>query len=192
MDTMCQFDIPGMSWGIVQAAAQNGIRAILDFPNPSDRVGTIHTWRNRHFWWVGPDGKSKVLYLQIFPYNLAWKLGAFNMNPKPYVHVPGRDRFDFANSSLMGTGDLQPGPTLEDFLCVETDDLERAGSPYDIYPMRLVPLRQRDGGRRPAGFCEKMERKIRLSEARYRQCVHDRRRFRAAVWLRSFPNTAAT
>ena len=135
IDTMCQFDIPGLSWGIVQAAAQNGIRAILDFPNPSDRIGNIHTWRNRHFRWVGPDGKSKVLYLQIFPYNVAWKLGAFHMDPKPFVYVPGRDRFDFANSPLMGTGDLQPGPTLEDFLRVETDNLERAGSPYDLYPI---------------------------------------------------------
>jgi hypothetical protein len=135
IDTMCQFDIPGLSWGIVQAAAQNGIRAILDFPNPSDRIGNIHTWRNRHFRWVGPDGKSKVLYLQIFPYNVAWKLGAQNMNPRPFVHVPGRDRFDFANSPLMGTGDLQPGPKLEDFLRVETDNLERAGSPYDLYPI---------------------------------------------------------
>ena len=135
IDTMCQFDIPGMSWGIVPAAAQNGIRAILDFPNPSDRIGSIHTWRNRHFRWVGPDGKSKVLYLQIFPYNVAWKLGAFNMNPRPFVHVPGRDRFDFANSPLMGTGDLHPGPTLEDFIRVETDNLEGAGSPYDLYPI---------------------------------------------------------
>jgi alpha-mannosidase len=135
INTMCQFDVPGMSWGMVQAASQNGIKAILDFPNPSDRTGNIHVWRNKHFWWVAPDGKTRVLYLQIFPYNVAWKLGAFNMCPKPYIFDPWRDRAHFANTSLMGTGDIVPGPTLEDFIRGETAALDKAGSPYDIYPI---------------------------------------------------------
>ncbi len=130
IDTMCQFDIPGLSWGIVQAAARNGVRAILDFPNPSDRVGTIHTWRNRHFRWVAPDGKTKILYLQVFPYNVAWKLGAFNMKPPPYVDAPGRDRAHFANTPLNGSGEFK----FADFVFNETANLEQAGSPYDIYP----------------------------------------------------------
>ena len=54
-------------------------------PTLRDRIGSIHTWRNRPFRWVAPDGKAKVLYLQIFPYNVAWKLGAFHMNPRPFV-----------------------------------------------------------------------------------------------------------
>lgn len=130
IDTMCQFDIPGMSWGIVQAAAQNGVRTILDFPNPSDRIGNIHVWRNRHFRWVAPDGKTKVLYLQVFPYNVAWKLGAFNMNPKPFVDAPGRDRAHFANTPLNGSGEFN----FPNFVFNETAALEKAGSPYDIYP----------------------------------------------------------
>jgi hypothetical protein len=130
IDTMCQFDIPGLSWGIVQAAAQNGVRAILDFPNPSDRIGSIHTWRNRPFYWIAPDGKAKVLYIQCFPYNVAWKLGAFNMNPPPFVDAPGRDRAHFANTPLNGSGEFK----FDDFVFSETAKLEQAGSPYDIYP----------------------------------------------------------
>ena len=130
IDTMCQFDIPGLSWGIVQAAAQNGVRAILDFPNPSDRIGSIHTWRNRPFYWIAPDGKAKVLYIQCFPYNVAWKLGAFNMKPPPFVDAPGRDRAHFANTPLNGSGEFK----FDDFVFSETAKLEQAGSPYDIYP----------------------------------------------------------
>jgi hypothetical protein len=130
IDTMCQFDIPGLSWGIVQAAAQNGVRAILDFPNPSDRIGSIHTWRDRPFYWIAPDGKAKVLYIQCFPYNVAWKLGAFNMKPPPFVDAPGRDRAHFANSPLNGSGEFK----FDDFVFGETAKLEQAGSPYDIYP----------------------------------------------------------
>jgi alpha-mannosidase len=130
IDTMCQFDIPGMSWGIVQAAAQNGVRAILDFPNPSDRIGGIHVWRNRPFRWIAPDGRTKVLYLQVFPYNVAWKLGAFRMSPRPYEDVPGRDRVHFANSPFNGAGEFK----FDDFVFRETAHLEEAGSPYDLYP----------------------------------------------------------
>lgn len=130
IDTMCQFDIPGLSWGVVQAAAQNGVRAILDFPNPSDRVGSIHVWRNKHFRWVAPDGVAKVLYIQVFPYNVAWKLGAFNMDPRPFADVPGRDRSHFANTPLNGSGEF----TFNDFVFNETAGLEKAGSPYDVYP----------------------------------------------------------
>ena len=164
IDTMCQFDIPGMSWGIVQAAAQNGVRAILDFPNPSDRIGNIHTWRNRHFRWVAPDGKSKVLYLQIFPYNVAWKLGAFNMNPKPFVDVPGRDRFDFANSPLNGhAATCIPVRRSTTSSAVETANLEQAGSPYDIYPIAWSLSDNAMVDVRPAGLREEVEREIRLS-----------------------------
>ena len=130
VDTMCQFDVPGMSWGIAQAAAQSGVKAILAFPNPSDRIGGVRTWENRPFYWVAPDGVSKVLYLQCFPYNVAWKLGAFNLSPRPFADVPGRDRIFFATSALNGTGEFK----FEPFILGEIARQEEAGSPYDIYP----------------------------------------------------------
>jgi alpha-mannosidase len=64
MDTMQQVDIPGMSWGMVPVMAQEGVRYVMSWPNKS-RAGHAHNEINqRPFWWVGPDGKSKVLFLQ--------------------------------------------------------------------------------------------------------------------------------
>lgn len=62
--TMVQTDIPGMSWGVVTAANQVGVKYILSLFNGYDRTGWTHEFSFHPFWWVGPDGKSKVLFLQ--------------------------------------------------------------------------------------------------------------------------------
>lgn len=64
VQTMVQTDIPGMSWGTVTAANQMGIKYILSLFNGYDRTGWTHEFSFHPFWWVGPDGKSKVLFLQ--------------------------------------------------------------------------------------------------------------------------------
>ena len=64
VDTFQQMDIPGMSWGLVPVLAQAGVRYIMAWPN-TDRAGFAHSGIDgRPFWWMGPDGKSKVLFLQ--------------------------------------------------------------------------------------------------------------------------------
>lgn len=62
--TMVQVDIPGFSWGVVTAARQMGVNYVLSLFNGSDRVGLAYEFNFHPFWWVGPDGKSKVLFLQ--------------------------------------------------------------------------------------------------------------------------------
>lgn len=62
--TMVQVDIPGISWGTVAAANQLGISYILSLFNGYDRTGSSPEMSFKPFWWVGPDGKSKVLFLQ--------------------------------------------------------------------------------------------------------------------------------
>ena len=62
--TMVQTDIPGMSWGVVTAANELGIDYVLSLFNGSDRTGWTHELSFHPFWWIGPDGKSKVLFLQ--------------------------------------------------------------------------------------------------------------------------------
>lgn len=62
--TMVQVDVPGMSWGIVPVAANLGIKYIFAFNNGSDRVGRSTDMSFKPFWWLGPDGRSKVLFLQ--------------------------------------------------------------------------------------------------------------------------------
>ena len=64
MDAFQQMDIPGMSWGLVPVMAQQGIRYIMAWPN-SCRAGNAHGGIDGlPFWWVGPDGKSKILFFQ--------------------------------------------------------------------------------------------------------------------------------
>ena len=75
IDTMVQFDIPGASWGIVQAAAQNGVHGFFSFPNHFGRVGTIReAWEHKPFYWVAPDGKSRILFMQGCPYGYGYIL----------------------------------------------------------------------------------------------------------------------
>ena len=62
IDSVMISDIPGYTWGTVTAMNQAGIRYFSTAPNYFDRIGTIlREWENKPFWWIGPDGKSKVL-----------------------------------------------------------------------------------------------------------------------------------
>lgn len=67
--TMVQVDIPGVSWGVVSAANQLGISYCLSLFNGYDRTGLSPELSFKPFWWIGPDGKSKVLFLQPGSYN---------------------------------------------------------------------------------------------------------------------------
>jgi hypothetical protein len=62
IDSAMISDVPGFTWGSVPAMAQAGIKYFSVAPNYFDRIGTIlKEWENKPFYWVGPDGKSKVL-----------------------------------------------------------------------------------------------------------------------------------
>jgi hypothetical protein len=67
MDVIQQVDIPGISWGLLPVMAQEGVRYIMTWPNWC-RAGRSHTLDGKPFWWVGPDGKSKVLFFQPSSY----------------------------------------------------------------------------------------------------------------------------
>jgi hypothetical protein len=55
-------DVPGYTWGTVEAMAQTGIRYFSVAPNFFDRIGDILVqWENKPFYWVSPSGKEKVL-----------------------------------------------------------------------------------------------------------------------------------
>ncbi len=69
IETMVQFDIPGASWGTVQAAAQNGVRGFFLFPNHFDRIGSARiTWDQKAFYWIAPDRKTRIFFMQGWPY----------------------------------------------------------------------------------------------------------------------------
>ena len=55
-------DVPGYTWGTVTAMNQAGVKYFSIAPNYFDRIGDILVqWENKPFWWVGPDGTSRVL-----------------------------------------------------------------------------------------------------------------------------------
>lgn len=62
--TFVQVDIPGISWGIVPVMNQLGIKYVYSITNGGARLGVSSELNYRPFWWIGPDGKSKVLFFQ--------------------------------------------------------------------------------------------------------------------------------
>ena len=127
--TMVQFDIPGASWGVVPAAAQSGIKAFFCYPNHFDRIGTIRqAWEHKPFYWVGPDGKSKILFLQGCPYGYAYQIKGKKVYgiKKIQTYDPSLDRL---NSSDPTASFIDP------MIFDETAKLEAANSPYDIFAM---------------------------------------------------------
>ena len=62
VDSAMISDVPGYTWGTVTAMHQAGIKYFSVAPNYFDRIGDILVqWENKPFWWVGPDGDSRVL-----------------------------------------------------------------------------------------------------------------------------------
>ena len=73
-------DVPGYTWGTVTAMAQAGIRYFSVAPNYFDRIGDILVqWENKPFWWIGPDGHSKVLvWIPFWGYAMSHRYGAMS------------------------------------------------------------------------------------------------------------------
>lgn len=71
-NTVMISDIPGVSWAMIPALAQRGIKYISSGPNyvPSipelgDRVGySDRAWGDKPFYWLSQSGKEKVLFWQ--------------------------------------------------------------------------------------------------------------------------------
>lgn len=92
-DVATQTDVPGVTWGDVTALKAAGIRALILMPNPGDRLGdVIRDWQDKPFWWVGPDGKTKILLWETVSYGMAHGLHRFNGDRKDIFHDPEPDQ----------------------------------------------------------------------------------------------------
>ena len=122
IDVFQQFDIPGITWGLIPVMAQEGIKYIISWPN-SDRAGNAHANLNgKPFWWVGPDGESKVLFLQPGKYANSGSMGKGSETGRPWF-----GQRDQAKVPLR----IQTGEADVDF----TDKLvalEKDNYPYDF------------------------------------------------------------
>lgn len=63
IDSAMISDVPGTSWGCIQALNEAGIRYLSNGPNPNDRIGhTMVDTEDKPFYWVSPSGNNKVLF----------------------------------------------------------------------------------------------------------------------------------
>ncbi len=72
IDSAMISDVPGITWGTVSVLAHCGIRYLSTGPNPFHRTGWINVWDDKPFWWIGPDGESRILYWQAGKDGYAW------------------------------------------------------------------------------------------------------------------------
>jgi alpha-mannosidase len=122
IDTAMTSDVPGQTWGTVTAMAHAGIRYFSTAPNYFDRIGTIlREWENNPFYWVGPDGRSKVLvWIPFWGYAMSHRYG--KMSPQLvedlYAGLEKRSYpFDIAYVRWSGHGDnAVPDPAICEFV----------------------------------------------------------------------------
>ena len=122
VDSVMISDVPGYTWGTVPAMAQAGLKYFSTAPNYFDRIGTIlREWENKPFWWVGPDGKSKVLvWIPFWGYAMSHRYN--KMSPQLvedfYAGLEKRGYpYDIAYARWSGHGDnAVPDPAICEFV----------------------------------------------------------------------------
>ncbi len=77
IDTAIISDVPGLSWGCVQALNEAGIHYLSDGPNYFDRIGhTLVATEDKPFYWLSASGNNKVLVWTPWQgYSLAPEIG---------------------------------------------------------------------------------------------------------------------
>jgi len=122
MDAFQQMDIPGMSWGLVPVMAQQGVRYMMAWPN-SCRAGNGRSLDEKPFWWVGPDGKSKILFFQPGSYGNSGSMTKGGTTGRPWFgqrdpdKVPAVIKTESANVNFLNA----------------LSKRERADNPYNFY-----------------------------------------------------------
>lgn len=122
IDSVMISDVPGYTWGSVQAMSQAGIKYFSTAPNYFDRIGTIlREWENKPFYWAGPDGKSKVMvWIPFWGYAMSHVYNV--LSPRLVDEFSdGLDKrdypYDIAYVRWSGHGDnAAPDPVICDFV----------------------------------------------------------------------------
>jgi alpha-mannosidase len=127
IDSYVQVDIPGMAWGLVSVLAREGVRYVMMMPNPGrGNDSMVSALRYRPFWWVGPDGTSRVLFLNAGGYGAGMEKGGKSGRPWfgqrdrskiPDVIKTERPRENFLDRHLFRT----------------LPELELSRYPYDLF-----------------------------------------------------------
>jgi alpha-mannosidase len=122
--TMVQVDVPGVAWGLITGASQFGINRFINFPNYFD---LRNYWGHKPFYWLGPDGKTRMLFLQGCPYGIGYTIKG---------NKYGLGKLQTYSSEYDRVSTTTPLKNfLSPFIFEETEKLERAGSPYDLFAL---------------------------------------------------------
>lgn len=121
-DVFQQFDIPGISWGLLPVMAQEGVKYIISWPN-TDRAGHAHeSLDGKLFWWVGPDGKSKVLFFQPGGYGNSGSMTKGGSTGRPWFGQRNPEKVPKV---------IRTGETNVDFTD-KLENMEKDHYPYDF------------------------------------------------------------
>lgn len=127
IDTYVQVDIPGMAWGLVPALNQHGVRYIMTMPNGTrGNDPLVSALRQKPFWWVGQDGRSRVLFLNAGTYGAGMDKGG--KTGRPWFGQRDRDKIPEAIKTNNPRADF-----LDRHLFRELPELEKAHHPYDLF-----------------------------------------------------------
>jgi len=121
IDSAMMSDVPGYTWGTVDAMAQAGIRYFSAAPNYFDRIGRfMDTLQDKPFWWVSKSGKDKVLFwIPWTGYAMSHVMAANDEWVGTYQERMDEVRFPYDISYVRwaGHGDnAEPDPGIAEFV----------------------------------------------------------------------------
>jgi alpha-mannosidase len=127
VDTYVQVDVPGMAWGMVPVLAQEGVRYVIMMPNETrGNSPMVNLFDHKPFWWEGPDGKSRVLFLHAGGYGAGMEKGGKTGRPwfgqRDRAKIPEAIRTNNPRADFLDRHLFQALPRLEAELY-----------PYDMY-----------------------------------------------------------
>ena len=99
-------DVPGYTWGIVPLMAQAGVKYFAIGPNYGDRVGTIHLWDNKPFYWKAQNGHDRVLCWVVDNYHF---LGDVEQNVVSQLERLRSSGFPYDTTFLFWVGSWPNG-----------------------------------------------------------------------------------
>lgn len=127
MDTYVQVDVPGMAWGLVPVLAHEGVKYVMMMPNGTRGNDSLVTpLRQRPMWWVGPDGTSRVLFLNAGTYGAGMTKGG--ATGRPWFGQRDRDKIPLEIRTQHPRDRF-----LDEHLFRELPRLEAEHHPYDLF-----------------------------------------------------------
>jgi alpha-mannosidase len=132
-------DVPGYSWGLVTAMQQQGIEFFNMAPNNNYKLGHLYHWADKPFYWLGPDGYSKVLtWMASHAYIYFWNQDEGLQRVPRFLNYLENSGFPYQIAMLryeVGGDNGHPDPALPDMV--------RAWNEMYAYPRILLSTNTR-------------------------------------------------